>query len=1181
MEALNFEEIAEWLCKYIGEKILLDPSEVTLEQSLEELAMDSMNVVRMAGELEDLLGGIEIESALIYEYKSLNDFCKQLAVMHANHLKRKADQGTPIEINICASFTSEPIEESLQYWLKMFPLAPKISFSPYNQIFQELINPASSLTKNPTSINVILFRIEDWFRFEKETVSKEKARETVEEFLQLLGQYSTQKSNQTLLVFCPHTNTSVRKLGLSEYLDKLDEEIFSYSKSLSNLHCLNFKSLSNDYSLRRIFDEARDQIGHIPFSPEYFSAMGMALARRIYSTLNDPYKVIVLDCDNTLWKGVCGEVGATNVEVTENFKHFQKFILQQKDQGKIICLCSKNNENDVWEVFEKNSDMLLSKDDIVLFKINWNRKSQNLIELADELQLGLDSFIFIDDNAAECEEVSQSIAEILTIQFPEAENLVAGYFKHHWAFDSLRLTDEDRQRSEMYKQNQQREKLRATVSSFQDFIDTLNVETKINKLETDDITRAAQLTHRTNQFNATTIRRSESDIAKIITSENREIYTVKVKDRFGDYGFVGLLIVQFDESQLTCETFLMSCRVLAKQVEQTMVRYLSKVAIEKNLESISLRFRKSEKNKPVHDFFKSLGKSFITVDCEFDEIKFTPEEAETILKNSIVEHQVESKTSDPPIIQSDKNLVTKSKKVLDEIAKIQGDVNSVIHEIRVGTKLKRGNLETKYIAPRTAWHKKIASIWCDILGIDKVGIYDSFFELGGDSLRAAEAFARMWELGIPDSISLINIPEPTVAMLCQAIEDVKAGRKPQLVTDQFSLEDEGSVAEDIRNEGYDVKTYDIPMKNVFLTGATGYLGAFILSELFLQTDVKVNCLVRAATETEARERIQKNLSRYKIWNDNFHDRLDITLGELTEPWLGMSEKAFTELANNIDTIFHSGAWVNFVFPYQRLKAAHVDAIETMMRLAVTAKPKPIAFHFISTLGVIMSTGYGLDDVVLEDNRLEHVEGLLNGYEQAKHVADKMAYIGLKERGIPTAIYRPGMVGGIGSTGEYHKVDEFLSSYYKGCIQLGSWPLLNTTWEVVPVDFLTKVIVHSAKDPKNLNQAYFTLHPEPTMVEDYIKWFQDFGYPMRALPWDVWKRELISQGAEKLRNNSLFPYVDFIRALEEDQVRFPTSDRSNFQKLVDASGVTVPSQLEVLERYMRYFITTGFISAPMN
>ncbi|WP_018969775.1 thioester reductase domain-containing protein [Rubritalea marina] len=1181
MNKLSLNEIRNWVTNYIAETLLEEPEDIHLSQSLDDLALDSMSVVRMAGELEELLGGVEVEASLMYEYDSLDTLCEQLEIMHAGQLSRNQEKGTPLHCTICASFTAEPVEESVKYALSKLGFSPQLTFSPYNQVFQELLNPQSTLAKSRDDIAVLMIRIEDWFRFEAEAVAPNKAEATVQEFIQALSYFAQQVSGKLILALCPHTADRVRHLGLADFLGKWDQEILDSLAILPNVQALDLRNLDTRYELRKVYDSARDQIGHIPFSPEFYTAAGLDLCRTMNTLIQTTPKVLVVDCDNTLWGGVVGEDGPNGISLRQGFKAFQEFLIRQQQQGKLICLASKNNEADVWSVFDQNSEMLLTREHIVASKINWNRKSQNILELADELQLGVDSFIFIDDNPAECEEVSSALPNVRCILFPNDEKNAQSFFSNHWSFDQAAITQEDSKRTQMYRENQQRSQAQGASKSYETFLAELAVHTEISPLNDADIVRAAQLTMRTNQFNSTTLRMSENEIREYTKTDGQWIHTVKVSDRFGDYGFVGMLLCKVEDKTLVVDGFMMSCRVLAKQVEQDMLSHTQTLAEEHDLHSVSLRFKASERNQPIKIYFDSLDHIYQELDGDLLALNIPINDIPAAIKRSTKQRVTEADTATPA---SGKPTNTQSSSLAahhahTELAKLQGDIDRFITEIRAGQKMKRGKMKTEFIAPRTSWQKKIASIWSDILGVDRVGIYDSFFDLGGDSIRAAEAFSRMWELGVPDSISLINIPEPTVAMLCQAIEDVKAGREPTLISDVFSLAEEAQVAEDIRNEDFDIHSYDTPMDQVFLTGGTGYVGAFLIAEIMVQTDAQVICLVRGATAEEGKERIKRNMAKYHLWEESYEARVEVMLGELTEPFLGLGEEPFFALAKRIDTIFHSGAWVNFVYPYDKLKPAHIDATETVMRLATSDKGKPIAFHFISTLGVIMSTGYSDEDVVMEDAPLEHIEGLLNGYEQAKHVADKMAYIGMTERNIPTAIYRPGMVGGVSTTGEYHKTDEFLSSFYKGCLQLGSWPLLNTTWEVVPVDFITKAIVHGTKDPKNLNHAYFTLHPEPTMVEEYVRFFQDYGYPVRALSWDVWKRELISQGATKLRDNALFPFVDFIRALDTEQVRFPATDRSNFKRLVEAAGVDVPSQTEIMRRYLEFFIQQGFVEAP--
>ncbi len=1187
-------DIAQWVKSRLAVPLkLASPADLDLRRSAEDLALDSMIVVRLAGELEERLE-IELEPSLIYEFESLAAYVKQLEVMHRKARERRGDVGQPIALALAATFTAEPVGEALKFGLARLGFAPELTFAPYHQVFQELLNPSSVLGRNEGGVNLILVRVEDWFRFETGAVPAEKADSVVAEFIEALQSHAASAKGAIVLALCPHTGPQVRRWNLSERLDALDERILTAARSLPGVQVLDLRDPAALPGVRRVVDEARDHLGHIPFTAEYFSALGVELARRAFTVQHAPVKVIVVDCDNTLWRGVCGEEGALGVEVTAGHAAFQEFLIRQQQEGKLICLSSKNNEADVWEVFDRNPGMRFRREHVVSARIDWSPKSGNLVDLATELRLGLDSFVFVDDNPAECEEVRTALPEVLVIQVPEDSSRMPSYFQGHWAFDALRVTAEDRERTRMYRENLQRNAVRSSARSFESFIEQLQVVTEIRPVAAADVARAAQLTQRTNQFNATTLRRDERAVEALLKDPTYHVRVVAVRDRFGDYGLVGLFVARVNSTEqvLEVETFLMSCRVLGKRVEQTMVLHLAELAREQGLHGLRLQFVPSDKNRPIHDFYASLGEAWTEVDSGVAgarEIRLSLDRVAAAVAGSRIEHtsvvtEDGAKGGGAKPAPATKESATRTRRLselaagLDALATMYGDVSRLQAEMRARNRVSRGNLATPFVAPRTAWQRKIAAIWSEILGVDRVGIHDGFFDLGGDSLKAAEAFARMWEIGAPDSISLVNATEVTVAGLAGAIEDVKSGRAPRLSTVRTSLDDEGRVPDDVQRLAGAVSVEESLMKQVFLTGATGYLGAFLLSELMRQTAVKVDCLVRAASPSEARRRVVSNLERYGLWNDAFADRIGFVLGELSEPRFGLSPERFQELADRTDTIFHSGAWVNFVFPYERLKPSHVDAMEHVMRLAVASRKRVANLHFISTLGVIMSTGYARGTQVFEDQPLQHVEGLLNGYEQAKHVADRMAWVGLKERGIPTAIYRPGMVGGNGITGEYHKFDEFLSSYYKGCIQLGAMPLLESTWEVIPVDFLTRVIVHGASRSGTLNHVYHSLHPEPTLVSEYIQWFQEAGYPMRGLPYDVWKRELLAQGMDRLKGNALFPFVDFIRALSEEQVYFPGTDKTNWLRLVKSSGETCPAQRDVLMRYLRYFVRQGFLPA---
>ncbi|MBL8617610.1 MAG: thioester reductase domain-containing protein [Deltaproteobacteria bacterium] len=1166
----HIEGFREWLRLEIAKSADVGYVGADFNLSLSEMGMSSVHVVRLTGEIEKLLG-LELDSSFLHDFDHVEDLCQALFRMVEGRKRRAEEQAARLPISIAATFTAEPIEESVRHALSRLGFDPDVRFGRYNQVFQELLSPQSLIATQKVGVSFLLVRFEDWFRYGEATdLAIER---TLGDLLDGLRGHVARGAAPTVLALAPHSPATVRRLDLQDKLHALDARLLAGAQAVPGLTVVDLRAIDAQFKIGRVWDEARDKLGHIPFTQACYTAMGTALARTAAAMLMGPAKVIVVDCDNTLWRGVTGEDGPAGVMADGGFGALQRFLVVQQERGKLICLCSKNNEDDVWVTFAAHPEWPLQRHHIVDAAIGWGRKSEGIAAMADRLSLALDSFIFIDDNPMEIDEVSTALPPVLCVQLPEADRDVAGFFAHHWAFDSLGLTAEDRQRTAMMLREAERKEALAAAPSFEDFLTRLEVAVELRPLGEDGLARAAQLTHRTNQFNARKRVLSEAQVAALAAEPGRGLWTVAVRDRFGDYGVIGLLSAAPDltGAVMVCDTFMMSCRVLGRRVEHSLVRAVAAHAATAGCDRLRLLFEAAPRNAVARSFFGSLGAG-LQLDAQgVGAVELGLDEVEAALTAAVDQQAPPSAAASGPLAQSSRAAAAAG---FAELAVAGPDVDRVQASIDATSKLTRPSLQTEYVTPRTNWEKKLAAIWRDVLRIDRVGIYDNFFELGGDSLRAAEAFARMWDLGVPDSISLQTIPDPTVAGLAQAVEDVQAGRRPALLADKFSLEDEGVLAEDIRNPGYDVSSYDAPLAEVLLTGGTGYIGAFLIAELLRQTDARVRCLVRAATPQDGLDRIVGNLRRYGLLKPEMLPRISVVLGDLTEPMLGMRAERFRQLATEIDTIFHSAAWVNFVYPYQHLKATNVDSTETVLRLAVAAAPKPIAVHFVSTLGVIMSTGYGRNNPVYEHNPLLYADDLLNGYEQTKYASDKMVWTAFKERGIPGAIYRPGMVGGL-SDGRYDKLDEFMPQFLKGCIQLGSWPLLDTTWEMAPIDFVSQSIVHIAKRPKNLNKAYFSLHPQSKTVAEFIEWHRDQGYAIRGLPFDVWKRELLSLGTERLRKNALFPFVDFIRALSEEQVYFPPTDKTQFLAAIADMEFDLPPQLTLLERYTDHFVKHGF------
>lgn len=510
------------------------------------------------------------------------------------------------DVTVCASFVAEPLNDYLIYWSNQFDLYLNVSFSPYNQVFQELLNPGSLLNKNK-GINILFIRVEDWIREQKDKSILEQnnfLHHTHFKFLDAITQVRKYTSVPFFICIVPPSLTQFSNSNITSTILEINSKLESSLKQIPWFYIVDLTKIAILYDTQEIFDSKSDELGHIPFTTEYYAALGTYLARRLRAYKMPSYKVIALDCDNTLWKGICGEEGSLNVIIDKNYKYLQEFLMEKFSEGFLLVLCSKNNENDVWEVFDHHPQMMLHREHIAAHRINWNSKPLNLISITKELNLGLNSFIFIDDSNFEVEQVSAICPDVFTITLPKDSNTFFTYLNHIWEFDVFQKTEEDVQRNNMYKAEKERKKEQANYSYLNDFLKSLNIQIELHLLQDKYIDRAFQLIHRTNQFNLNGNRKTLDEIYKVIHEPNSLNWIIDVKDRFGDYGNVGLILAREIQNTLVIDTFLLSCRILGRNVEDVILTELQKHCISNGLDTICAQFQPTEKNQPFFEFLK-------------------------------------------------------------------------------------------------------------------------------------------------------------------------------------------------------------------------------------------------------------------------------------------------------------------------------------------------------------------------------------------------------------------------------------------------------------------------------------------------------------------------------------------------------------------------------------------------
>ncbi len=669
---------------------------------------------------------------------------------------------------VAASFTVEPLEEHFAFWLPRLQLDPaEISLAGYNQLFQELLNPASPARSDVPGVNFFLLRLEDALRqggseFTSATEGRlDQVRLVTLELLDAMQIFAGQAHRPTIVMLCPLSDLAKLEPALQQSLHLAYDECGRTLRQLPGFSVITAEEVEVWYPVSQIHDPESDRQGHVPYAPEYFAALGAALMRRARTLLQAPCKAVIVDADQTLWGGVVGEVGAGGITLGSARLAFQRHLLHLKQQGALLGLASKNEVRDVRATLAR-PEMILQEADFAGWKISWRPKSSSVRELLSEWNIHPDAVVFIDDNPIECAEVAAAFPDLTTITLPAQENEILPLINHHWALDIHAATKEDGRRTELMQVNAQRTQAAAQATSFADFIDGLELQLTFRIPNLFDYPRVSQLTQRTNQFNATGVRRTEAEVANALQAADTHALLLHVKDRFGDYGDVGLLIYRTRGPLCFVENFLLSCRVLGKGVEHRMLAQLGDEAAARQSLGIVLPFKATARNQPMANFLEAVCPDGF----KDGNYHFPVTRARAVKFNAdAVTLPVPAADSAPfneaaPVTRPDFAAIANQFQSAANIAKA----------VASARKRARPVSATELVAPRDEMESRLVQIWEEVLQVYPIGVMDRFTDLGGQSLaatRIVSLIADQFNVRLP--LTLL-FTQPTVALLAAKLQ---------------------------------------------------------------------------------------------------------------------------------------------------------------------------------------------------------------------------------------------------------------------------------------------------------------------------------------------------------------------------------------------------------------------------
>jgi FkbH-like protein len=539
----------------------------------------------------------------------------------------QANSGAPsdLHIGLAASFTVHNLVQFVGAALIADGYRPQIAVGPYNQLFQVCLDPKAHFGEKCDAA-VLLWRMEELLFDEIDGAigqDKDFWPRTIEKLDALVAAVSNLRSafSGTIIVSVPPLPARLaigplalgNPTGLGAFHRSVVDHFIAKVTTLADVRLLDLDAIQRQVGFDASSDLRQWYLYKQPFSDAFLHCAGAQVGRLVRAARQSAKKCVVLDCDNTLWGGIIGEDGLDGIELGDDypgsaFRDFQRVLLNWRRQGIFLAILSRNNEADVWEVFERHGAMVLKRTDISAWQINWLPKAENLLRIAKKLNISVDSLVFIDDDPMEIAYMQQVHPQVTSILLPKDPAELPTVLQGLTVFDRLETTAEDLARVDAMRAETDREQVSARMTR-EEFLQALQLKLDLSIAGADDLNRVTQLINKTNQFNLTTVRRTLEEVRSLASLSDHRIYSLRVRDKFGDYGLTGVAIVQVspDRTRWTIESLLLSCRVLGRGVESALLAILADDARAQGVNEFVASFLPTAKNSLAANFLPDHG----------------------------------------------------------------------------------------------------------------------------------------------------------------------------------------------------------------------------------------------------------------------------------------------------------------------------------------------------------------------------------------------------------------------------------------------------------------------------------------------------------------------------------------------------------------------------------------------